>query len=351
MNYVLDELNAHPPENPRDLLARTAELMANETESPWDPKNESYGFTVKNEAVFLQSLPGDLRNSVSSGKVEFHQCFGPAWAMGFGNLCFPTPKRNKRHASIVSTAILFKNAGKYTQYRGYWDVLKKNYDLDERASPSEFERAFDYSIPGTGERLPLMQIATPKRLEKDYLARFSDLSLFHNELQDIQSLPFYGNIELLFLHPPYNQEYHEKFLACLQPLWDTLVTPPHDAPGPAQPPPAEKINALIDTYWLLAQATPPARGGSAFARVILEHLSHRLREQGYEIEIPLTKNSTDLWAEAATLPLNDREAGLQTGFRTRFKHGVFFDAPTKARHMMSGFRSRVTPQTAAVPSI
>ena len=229
-------------------------------------------------------------------------------------------------------------------------MLAENYGLSVDSIPKDFLLQFGYPIPGTSEKLPLMKIAAPKNLETTFRNMCGgDMQIVERYMVEPFLRKYADKKSLVFLHPCADKEYFDKLTQCIDPLLKTLDSKPKNKVEAGTLPPAEKLDAMIDIYWLVAQSTPVVRGGSAYANVILEHMAERLRAHGYDYEVPYTKEKVDLWFQAASLPLDDRE-NLK-GFKTRFKEGLFFDTHAKdediERYLLNRLQQTIEGQALA----
>ena len=327
LDHVLKQLNREEPAWARELLERTALILQNpadENQPQGNPKSQP-----KNIEVLLNSLPKPMRERLKLtpaffdektvlGRSNLNIYFGSVASSDFGVL-FP-----RRLVTVIDS--------KDEAFgRSYSRTLAEHYGARALAKPEEVHLTFSYPIPGTNETLSLMKIGSPKNLEADYTARDAN----KQAKRDPESIFYNPNTRLVFLHPQCDRAFFNKLIACIDPLLAQVDAPSAPFPAPGTPPPADKQAAVATIYWLLAQSTPITRGGSAYANVILEHLAHRLRQQGYDYEIPYLKEGVDLWAQAAVLPLEDTPE--RQGFKTRFLEGKFFDRATKDADMEQYF--------------
>lgn len=248
------------------------------------------------------------------------------------------------HGDALITPVYTNRGSGYQAYRGYFDALCKNQNLDPENIPEDYIIQFKHEVPGSNEKLKLMSIGTRAALKDEFTRRHSSeypelvkdfktasFALeysFHarDELTDDRDEPFIGkkkeypkifDRELVMLHPNCDGHFMENLAKCIDPLLEKIDSEKTDKDT--------KINAMAEAYWLVAQSTPVWRGGSAYARVILEHLSQRIRDKGIDYEIPYTKPEIDLWAEAATSDVS--------AFKFRFRMGQFFDTQYTDKQM------------------
>jgi len=319
LNHALQQLNKTMPDSPALLIGETSKLLLN----PVDKENlaENLPEQERNADVFLNCLPDSLRTRLGIRNSSYFtvpdnltRIFGPIADANYGVLWARCGDHRKKmqdgHKSNITPIKDHKNGG----IRSYYSTLVDNYGLNEKSLPTNTVLSFDY------ENLELMKI------------------LFMSPEHKYQ---------IMFQHPDCDWPYLHKLIDCIEPLLKQLDAPPASPVRPHTSPPQEKLDAMATIYWLFAQSTPPARGGSAFANVILEHMAYRLRRQGYDYEVPYTREGVDLWAQAATLPLEDKrykdghwvdwtlpfmkKKNIETikGFKARFKEGLFFDPQAK----------------------
>lgn len=352
LDHALSRLNEKNPHSARKLLEQAARLLWNPDESKL---TEFVVSQPKDSQVFGECLPEEIKRrfridehffdvSTWQGKKNVEMFFGPAGDSYYGLFCpefleymeklhtgggIVDPVTRRQITFPASGAALTTPISAETarSYRGYFDVLGAHYGVQENAT--DFRLEFDYPIPAEEgrksiEKLPLMKIAFARNLENEVRARYKG---------DPQSIDYaiqrflHSGYRLIFLHPNCNRAYFDKLVRCIEPLLAQIDAPSAQPVAPKLPLPEEKLDAMATIYWLLAQSTPIWRGGAAYANVILEHIAHRLRLQGYDYQIPYAKEGVDLWAQAAMLPLEDKER--LKGFKTRFREGIFFD--TQAR--------------------
>lgn len=213
-------------------------------------------------------------------------------------------------------------------FRAYWETLAENYP-EGLPDFKGFQRAFTYPIPGKdGAALTLIHIGDIEHIldvaEKSHFTGDPRVIAYEAVAQLLAPRRFAAEKKLYFLHAPASPENRKDLCLCLDPLLKVIDEPTEKSPS--GPPPVEKQEALATYYWLMAQSTPPRRGGSAMANLTLEHLAHRLRAQGYDYDIPHKKEGVDLWAHAATLSVET--------FVARFMEGRYFD--TKATDVEVG---------------
>lgn len=231
--------------------------------------------------------------------------FGPAAHHDYG-LCF---------AGLTNYTPI-KLTEETRSVRAYWHAVQKNLGLGDTV-PDDFKKVFEYEIPESGgKKMQLMRIASVETLGEEMAGdkKFKETNLYKTMVADGKAQ------DLGYLHPTLTHEFLGDMVNALQISYADLIKKPQQAPAKGEAPPEHKLDDLATLYWLLAQSTPVSRGGSGMANLALEHLSFVLQKQGYEFEIPFTKDNVDLWAEATTLPLEDE--GCLKGFRTRFKESL-----------------------------
>jgi len=297
----------------------------------------------KNLANFENCLPADMKRELKRKVTEMRKLwkgliptaytsfFGSAANRKYGCLCSRAASESysdevSGHPYIFTGLALMTpllNEAEYSSPRAYHQIfLENNEAITASDNPPYYQITRDaqfpvtfsyYPIPGTDDALPLMSIGPLKSLAGQMEQRLTcsggpDIIRLYVDKKIREE----GPDVLAFLHPDCTAAYFDKLVTCLNPLWETLNadTPP--------PPLAEKVDAMATIYWLVAQSTPVVKGGTGFANVMLEHMAYRLQQQGYEIEIPYFKKGHDLWAEAATQPLES--------FKVRFKEGLFQDS-------------------------
>lgn len=241
------------------------------------------------------------------------------------------------HGDALITPVYSCVADGYKSYRGYFEALCRNQNLDAENIPEDYKVQFEYVLPDTNETLKLMSIGTRKALKDEFTSRhtseppelvrdiktanfareylFSSRDEFTNDKDEQfvgKKMPYPKEFtkELVMLHPNCDEHFMINLEKCLDPLLETIDSGHTDKDT--------KLDAMAEAYWLVAQSTPVWRGGSAYARVILEHLSDRIRTQGIDYDIPYTKPEIDLWAEAATSDVST--------FKSKFRSGELFDA-------------------------
>jgi hypothetical protein len=315
LDDVLKRLNNDPPQDVMKLMETTALYLLNpplkrgksrpstdysdydilKSDHPLfregNPKDWSYmlaclpsTFEVpKVLADVITAFRGAFRHlSESDRRSAARDIFGPASDGTFGRLNSVSLSDNRRQA--LHTVILDQNLAQmketYRYSRGYFKLLCKQYGLKKNSDPPlHFFLGFSYPIPESNHRLQLMEIGAP------LLLGFRSISS-----------------KLVFRHPLCNEAYMQDLVKCLTPLWKTLFDDQSPKSGYL---PKEKLEALATVYWLISQSTPIERGGSAFANVILEHLTARLKKQGYDCAMPYMAEGVDLWAQASMLPLEN----------------------------------------------
>lgn len=159
-------------------------------------------------------------------------------------------------------------------------------------------RCFSYPVPGTERKLELMQ-----------LGRYSDLMGEPDAIDDVA-----------FRHPPLTHESYEDFMLCMEDLFSKA----RDHKLPLE----EREHAVIASFWIMAQATPVLRGGTAHAKLVLEYLA---AEAG--MKVPHTREGYDIWAEAACSDLPD--------FERRFREGAFFEPEVTSTRIMAWHQTQV----------
>lgn len=317
LDAVLEELNKKKPQSAIEVMQSTADLMQ-DTKTP----------SIKNKIL------------TDFGLVDYQLAFGPVadksygeWALDAQNQSIANYNefisayergeitnlpRNLVGGFAIRTSILFADD---TKARGYYDTLKRNTSLG--IEESNFRMEFAYTIPETDEKIILMKIGTPHALLNDYLQMFlaKDSTkkgyltrellqgITYDEMGDEIAPSLDQKPKLLFLHPQINENSFNTLMKCFDPLFQKTIDATEEL--------GARNDALTTIYWLLAQSTPVSRGGSAYARVIMEHLAYRIRENHPNFTIPYTAVGVDLWAEAATSSLGS--------FKERFLSGVFFD--------------------------
>ncbi|MDX1975119.1 MAG: hypothetical protein SFT92_05530 [Rickettsiales bacterium] len=368
LNHVLQELNVKKPKTARALIEDTAMLMLNPLGSKYvtDKADEQ----EKNPQIWLDCLPEEVRkeNGLSTqsfatgakGAANAQFYFGPAAGPAFGLLQHRSidwqSKHRRAYAQNISTDILLRENREDACYRGYYEAFQRNCNpsnVDIGAPMKEtFQLSFSYDYKsgflGKKKTLPLMKIGSPMNLIVDFKDNCKgDIGI----AMDYLWLPFAArNARLIFLHPKGDKANFDALCEALTPLLKTIDAKPKSRVQAGDSPPEEKLDAVATIYWLVAQSTPVVRGGSGMANVILEHVAERLRQQGYDYELPYTKEGTDLWAEAATLPLEDQKhyQGVESfsGFKTRFKEGAFFDKSVTDEQVKQYVEHAIERQTA-----
>lgn len=338
LDHVLHNLNNNLPGDARELLTRTASRLAHK------PKNTDISKRKDDLAQLPYLLPAYMQNDAKSDRLGY---FGPAAENFFGRLQYDLREELEEEAGspdvpvgiALHTKIFFASRGK--PYRGYLDTFKHYYPNED---PSTCMLAFDYPIPGletgAGQTLPLMRIGQARHLSDEMKSHYTGeaeaiehrVTLYTHRFRD----------DLIFLHPECDRIFFNKLVKCLDPLLKTIDASPEHPVEPGASPPQEKIDAAATMYWLLAQSTPVVRGGSAYANVILEHVTHRLRGQGYDYTLPYTQEGVDLWAHAALLPLEDTPQ--MKGFRSRFREGQFHDRSVQDHEVEEYVRNCVAAQ-------
>jgi hypothetical protein len=301
---------------------------------------------LKNSCVFENCLPPHLLAQLQASNASFSFVFKPADHPHFGlltsryladKLQFPRSEKNvvgyvTIYGDALSTQILTADL---SQYRDYFDTLAANHGITRENIPEDFKIRFEYPIPNSDEKLALMHVGTPKALLEEYLSRFPNntpdaMAYLAASLTGEYALNWKGEKVdfpekykhlVLFLHAHCDEKFFADLQLCIEPLLQQI----HDTKAPE----AEKQDAMTTIYWLLAQSTPVVRGGSAYARVILEHVAYCLRSQGHDCDIPYTKEGVDLWAEAVTTHLDV--------FKAKFKDDVFFDPDAKTEDVARYF--------------
>jgi len=179
-------------------------------------------------------------------------------------------------------------------WRGYRATLVRNYPGEaEKENEASFRaRPFSYPIPDTDRELPLLR------------------------------LEYSPQDGLGFFHPSFSEQYYADFIACLEPQFATV----HNKAVPVD----ERRKAALTFYWLMAQATPSVRGGSAQARITLHHLAPFA-----DLEVPYMNKDYDLWAEAASSYLPDFIR------RYRDKDSPFFDRKVTDDEILEWQRQRI----------
>ncbi|PIR34529.1 MAG: hypothetical protein COV36_00565 [Alphaproteobacteria bacterium CG11_big_fil_rev_8_21_14_0_20_44_7] len=316
--------------------------------NPVDEENLSNMPSIqrKNRHVFFNCLPETLRNQLEiTSPFSFRQwqcdstnpslddVFGPAATALFGLSTLRNIEISKsgfedgyttKAGSGLSTVILQKWVVIGCGDRAYFDTLARRYNISAQDLPDDFRLSFQYPVPDTDRNLQLMRISSLENLVDEYLEYYQIKEGKEAQLRKrFLDRPY----RLIYLHPNCNQQFYDDLISSLNPLFAILDQPAEEI-GADKTPSDEKLDALSTIYWLVAQSTPVIRGGSALANIILHHMAHRLREQGYEYDIPFTKTGVDLWAEATILPIEDTEQ--IEGFKTCFKDGPFFSPETQA---------------------
>jgi hypothetical protein len=333
---ALNEID--PPPNAEKLIERTADLF--NTTSP-DPMRQA--LRLKNYEAMARCLPNPDDQNVEGQADEIRELrkyllpitttppeeraiggqvdqaikrlcislFGTVCDMDFGLL------RHELPFGLLSTTIVrppHDTLPIIRTPRGYFSTLIQHYGPIDINNVPDFTLQFRYHVPNSSETLSLMRIQG-----------------YHDSTD--------GKAHIKFLHP----DFDEKIYKTLTQRIDKLLTV-IDAPKPEteSDPSNERLEALAEIYWLVAQSTPIVRGGSSMANVILEHLAHRIQAKGYEkFQIPYTKEGVDLWAQAACLPLEDNDPATQVqgngppklqgigsgpiqiaGFKTRFRDSL-----------------------------
>ena len=320
LNDVLQDINAHPPHNARELLLDTAYLMSKTVEwdgqtriehstkaSEPDKKSPQYHARTKALSSLIQShhLP-----TGNEGKVPVRRLFGPAARIDFGLL------RHENGSWLLTTKIIVgaikdRQLDTPVGVRLYADTLKRN--LPQLDKQQDVIHQFSYPL-ANGESLKLMSIVKGVEIAKC----IADLGRIHKQpLTEVTKLiQRYNDVPVIFIHPNFNDSERDSLIDAIQEQWDILRLDDRIEPKNGMIP-NDKKEALATIYWLAAQSTVVARGGSAHANLMLEHLGCRLQEQGYKYEIPYTKDGIDLWAEAATTPLDM--------FKERFVNDAYYD--------------------------
>lgn len=245
------------------------------------------GPALRGEFGYLQDYLHDVDHAIKHVRGEY-RIFAPAHTVGHGFVTvIPQPSKAD------------------DRLRAYWETLCVNQPEAE-TSYEKFHIHFEYPIPGKpGKMLTLMHIGDFDSMrEQAHKTHYKgDPRVIDHEI-DIKwaSARLFGaEKKLYYLHAPCSPEYRKELCECLDPLLAVIDRKEKAAKGE---PPIDKLEAVATYYWLMAQSTPPRLGGSAMANITLEHLSHRLREQGYDYMVPHKAMGVDLWAEATTTPLD-----------------------------------------------
>ncbi len=257
------------------------------------------------------------------------------------------------HGDVLFTPIVsFEIGDKPSAYRGYLDALCKNQGLDANALPAEFKKQFEYPVPGSDEMLKLITVGTRQALKDEHGARFnSEFPEVHHhekvarfagdywiltkpdemmEESDVGKRFGFGpdyRRNIVFVHADADVEFMGRLEKCIDPLLAKIDSKDKTL--------EQKEDAMAETYWLVSQATPVWRGGSAYARVLLEHMAERIQEQGIDYTIPYTKPDVDLWAEAVTSSLSH--------FKEMFASKELFDEKVTDKQMEDYARARIKP--------
>jgi hypothetical protein len=340
MGNVLASLNQHPPQDARTLLLGTAQRMAACDMLARDTKKDEKALAT---ALFpaLQREWYEARQSEGADKAD-QRFFGPVVNQDFGAMRNELIRRAKdaydagRESHAGWTLITPIGNDEASSYRGYFEIFKKNQP-EVVGGRVLLPLQFSYPVPGEKEPLPLMRVDHANALRDTWLSwhetRTSD---DQSELLAWYDHEYGKDNKLLFLHPNFTPEYFEKLVKCMQPLLDTISTPPEEHLKKGAKPPRDKEDALITMYWLLAQTTPVQRGGSAMANVVREHLAERLRAQGYDYTVPYTQPGVDMWAEAASSKLEQ--------FKALYHSGIFFDTKATDATIADFLRQRLEAQ-------
>lgn len=233
-----------------------------------------------------------LQRKQACEKWDFSFTFGTAGDDEYGKFLYEP--EYEAHGHRIVTPV---NYSPQYDKRGYLATLSRLYP-DQ--NPEDMTLRFSYRAPD-GSLLPLMKIGKYDTLEVNEADESEKAWL--GKMRDA-----YAGVKfppgLMFMHPRITPAMYTKLVECLQPLYDTAVDLSRQ--------PESREDALMELYWLLAQSTPVALGGSAFAKMVAVYTAKHAA-----IEIPYMKAGHDLWAEAALRPLND--------FKRAWRENDFFD--------------------------